>query len=41
LKKILRTLHLSSVPPFSDISRETIFVHMKGGRLSTIDDNSH
>ena len=30
--KALRTLHITAAPPFSDLSRETIFVHMTGGR---------
>lgn len=34
LQKVLRTLHLVSVPPYSDVARETLFVHMTGGRMS-------
>ena len=34
LQKVFRTLHIASVPPYSDVSRETIFVHMTGGRMS-------
>jgi hypothetical protein len=33
LQKILKTLRLTSTPLYSDISRETIFVHMSGGRM--------
>ena len=33
-QKVLQTLHLASAPPFSDISRETLFVHMSGGKIS-------
>lgn len=32
VQKLLKTLRLSSAPLYSDISRETIFVHMTGGR---------
>ena len=32
VKKILHSLHIVSIPPFSDIARETVFVHMEGGR---------
>jgi hypothetical protein len=30
--KALQTLHITASSPFSDLSRETIFVHMTGGR---------
>jgi mannosyltransferase OCH1-like enzyme len=33
-QKALQTLHITSILPYSDISRETIFVHMAGGRMS-------
>lgn len=32
-QKILKTLHLSSTPLYSELKRETIFVHMSGGRM--------
>ena len=32
VKKVLHSLHLVSIPPYSDIARETVFVHMEGGR---------
>lgn len=32
IKKVLHSLHLVSIAPYSDIARETIFVHMEGGR---------
>lgn len=32
IKKIFQTLHIISSPPYSDIARETVFVHMAGGR---------
>jgi mannosyltransferase OCH1-like enzyme len=32
IKKALHSLHLISIPPYSDIARETVFVHMEGGR---------
>jgi hypothetical protein len=33
-KKAASLLHLTSVPPFSEIDDETIAIHMNGGRLS-------
>ena len=32
VKKVLHSLHMVSIPPYSDIARETVFVHMEGGR---------
>lgn len=32
VKKVLHSLHLVSIAPYSDIARETVFVHMEGGR---------
>jgi hypothetical protein len=33
-KRLAQTLHIISVPLYSRVARETLFVHMSGGRLS-------
>ncbi len=34
VQKILQALHITSIPAYSNVTRETIFVHMAGGRMS-------
>ena len=37
VKKVLHSLHMLSIPPYSDIARETVFVHMEGGREKVLE----